>query len=343
MTGGVRAIRVDVDEDARGATIRRDTDYDNAPDCEIAVNLRNTTSNPAGVLFLGADWSELQGDGQTFEWDTNQEIDLQVFGRVVGAWTRTASVPAASTQEPIASGGGNTLAATFEIGEDGWLRPDFTQGNDFYVSFRSLSVPTAVVHRYTDSDRLRVILRAATNREAGWHASFAVRADDCIASAERRIDAFCGRTFDRSVQATRSFRVSNAYAIQLDDIDLSQPVSVTRTRAGQTGTAGTADVTAGTYTIRRSVTAYNVGRWLIPDRRNFYPQAGDALNVTAHFGWPQVPDEVRDYAGRLAAEIFQFDAARSGLVGMGDGVAYGSSPGKHIALALRHLKVGMVK
>ena len=124
------------------------------------------------------------------------------------------------------------------------------------------------------ADRLRVILRAATNREAGWHASFAVRADDCIASAERRIDAFCGRTFDRAAQATRSFRVSNAYAVQLDDIDLSQPVSVTHTRAGQTTTGAASALAAGTYTIRRSVTSYNVGRWLIPDRTELLSAGG---------------------------------------------------------------------
>ena len=60
-TGGVRAIRVEVDEDARGATIRRDEEYDNAPDCEIAVNLRNTTSNPAGVLFCGCGLGRTSG------------------------------------------------------------------------------------------------------------------------------------------------------------------------------------------------------------------------------------------------------------------------------------------
>ena len=341
MTGGIRSIRVDVDEDARGATIRRDADYDNAPDCEIAVNLRNVTSNPGGVLLVGADWDELQGDGQQFSWDTSQEVDLQVLGRVTGPFARGMSVPAASPQEPVNAGGGTSLAATFQIGEDGWLRPDFTQGNDFYVSFRTVEPPSVVSHRYTDVERVRTILRAAENREAGWHSNFAGRVDDCISSAEQRIDAYCGRRFDRSAAAVRTFEVHNAVAVQLDDIDLGQPVSVRWLRRGRTGAAGS-QVAAGNYTIRR-MTGYDVGRFLLPRRSVWYPQAGDRLEVSAHFGWPQVPAEVRDYAGRLASEIFNFDSATAGLVGTGDGAMYGATPGKHIGLALRHLKTGGVR
>ena len=327
-TGGIRSIQVDVAEDARSVRIFRDTDYDTSGDCQIGVNLVNVTSNPSGVLNIGADWNDLQGDGQQFSWTTSQQIAIQIIGRNTGAWTRSTSVPASSGQKPVSITAGQPLAGAFFIGSDGWLRPDFRQQNDFYVSFRTLEVPRQVSHRYTDLDKVKTILRAAQNREAGFDANFEERLNDCISSAEARIDAYCGRQFTASALDTRSFRVSSAVAIQTDDIDLSQTISIThRNRI----------VPVANYSFRRMI-GYNVGRMLVPDRRNWYPQQTDQISVQAHFGWPEVPYEVRDYAGRLSAEIFQFDRLQSGLLTMDGGAVYGSQPGRHIATALKHLK-----
>ena len=208
MTGGIRSIRIDIHDDVRSATIRQDAAYDQPGDAELAVNLRNTTSNPGGVLLLGADWSELAGNGQTFQWQTSQEVDVQVYARQIGAWPRGTSVPAASAQEPITG----TPVATFEIGEDGWLRPNFQQSNDWYVSFRTLQVPRDIGFRYTNFDVVKTILRASPTRKAGFDANFTGRLNQCILSAEARIDAFCGRSFSPAVQATRSFRIRNSCA-----------------------------------------------------------------------------------------------------------------------------------
>ena len=332
MTGGIRSIRIDVAEDARSATIRQDNVYDTAGDAELAITLRNTTSNPGGILLVGADWSELAGNGQTFRWQTNQEIDLQVFARQVGAWPRGTSVPAASSQEPITG----TPVATFQIGEDGWLRPDFRQTNDWYVSFRTLDTPREQTFRYTSFEAVKVILRASPTRKAGFDANFTDRLNQCIYSAEARIDAFCGRTFNPSAQATRSFDIDTPLLIEVDDVDTSHPVSLSYD--GRT-------VASSQYRVVSSKTGYAVGQYVKPVKTGFrltrwYPEEGKQIMLSARFGWPQVPAEITDYAGRLAAAIFDADAAASGLIGTSDGMAYGRTPGKDMSRVIGHLKKG---
>ena len=313
-TGGIRSLRVDVAQDARSATIRQDATYDQPGDAELAVNLRNTTSNPGGIVFLGADWSELAGNGQTFQWSTGQEIDIQIFARLVGAFSRGTSVPAASAQEPIT---GLSPIATFEIGEDGWLRPDFSQSNDWYVSFRTLEQPRDQDFKYTSFDVVKTILRANPGRQGGFDANFTARLNQCIHSAEARIEAFCGRTFTAPVQASRTFQVRTPKKIQIDDVDVSQPVSLTyddRT------------ISVSQYRIVQ-VGNRPVGQYVEPvddgSRRltRWWPQAGRQITLAARFGWPQVPPEVTDYAGRLAAAIFDADAALSGMIATGDALA----------------------
>ena len=340
MTGGIRSLRVDVADNARSMVVRQDSVYDTTGDAELAVNLRNVTSNPGNVLLIGAVWADLAGNGQTFTWTTDQQINLQVFARTVGAWPRANSQPGDATQKPVEDGRGNILAATFEVGEDGWLRPDFTQHNDWYVSVRTVDAPRAVAHRYTSFEAVKTILRSNPTRQAGFEANFTDRLNECISSAERKIDAFCGRTFTASVSGTRSYQVATPVVIETDDIDLSAAVAV----AYGAGTGTSRAVDSAHYQIRRSFASYDVGWQILPDRnRNWnrngwYPRRGSTVSVTAHFGWPQVPDEVADYAGRLAAAIFDSDAARAGLIGLEGGLAYGRTPGKDMKMALGHLR-----
>ena len=331
-TGGIRSIRIDVAEDARSAIIRQDNTYDTAGDEELAVTLRNTTSNPGGVVLLGADWSELAGNGQTFQWSTGQEIDIQVYARLVGRFTRGTSVPSASPQEPITG----TPIAVFEIGEDGWLRPDFRQTNDWYVSFRSLDTPRDQTFRYTSFDVVKTILRASPTRKAGFDANFTDRLNQCIYSAEARIDAFCGRSFNPSAQASRSFKIRSPVLIEVDDVDTNHPVALSYD--GRT-------VSARLFRVVSVLTGHSVGQYVEPVNEGFrltrwYPEAGRTLTVNARFGWPSVPAEITDYAGRLAAAIFDADAAASGLIGTSDGMAYGRTPGKDMKQAIGHLRKG---
>ena len=330
-TGGVRSIRVDVDEDAHGMHIYRDADYDTAGDCEIAVAIHTSLGTPP--ILSGAVWNQLQGDGVRFEWPTTAVVQLQIFGRVVGAWNTQPGVGPNAMDAPEDNPPGQPKAYELDVGEDGWLRPASLQDNNFYFSMRQMDVPRAVSHRYTDIDRVKVILRSVKNREAGFDANFEGRLNDAISSAEKRIDAYCGRSFDRAATVTRNYVVRNPNILLVDDFHFGTHVTISEGRETRSGED---------YEIRRALVGYNVANSITPLRRKWRPRVGDRIAVTADFGWPEVPAEVVDYAGRLASEIFKFDSAQAGLISTGDGAGYGSTPGKHIGLALRHLRRGMV-
>ena len=334
-TGGIRSVRVDVDEDGGGIHIYRDSDYDNGADCEIAVALRSTAGSPA--TSIGATWQQLQGDGQRFELPSGLVFNLHIYGRVLGPWLTEAPTPDGSSafRPPRDVPPGQPDAYQLEIGTDGWLRPASAQNNDFYFSMRTVDVPRAVTHRYTDIERVKVILRSVKNREAGFDANFEGRLNDAIASAEKRIDAYCGRTFDRAVTQTRNYRVRNRNIILTDDFNFGSHVEIHEADSRD-------PVNRAHFDVRRWSVGYNVARTILPRLRDWKPQAGDLVSVTADFGWPEIPAEVVDYAGRLASEIFKFDSAQAGLMSVGGDTAYGATPGRHIRLALGHLRAGRV-
>ena len=332
-TASVRGLFVSVSEDGRVVLVRQDSRYDEGDAMDfargLAVNIYNTTTTDRSTYSVGAVWSELSGDGQTFSIVNNEEmrIDIGVLRAGVSV-TRGTAVPAGRSA-PV-SLAGRDVAGSVEIAEDGWLRPIGNQVNDWDFEFRPLETPRAVTHRYTDVEAVKTILRANPTRQAGFDANFTDRLNACISSAERKIEAYCGRQFTASQSATRSFRVSTPVVIDCDDIDLSQSVTVSTGDNGQ--------VAVSRWRVKRAFTAYNVGRYVEPDRRYWVPRIGTDIMVTAHFGWPEIPPEVVDYAGRYAAAIFDADAATAGLIGIGDGMAYGRTPGKDMKSALGHLR-----
>ena len=289
----------------------------------------NNTTTARSTYSEGATWDDLAGDGHTFRIPNDEAMVLEVVVLPAGIpITRQPAVPG-GVSAPVAYRA-QDLAGTAEIAEDGWLRPFGGQVADWDFEFRPLEPPRPITHRYTDFDQVKTILRASPTRTAGFDANFTDRLNACIASAERRIDAFCGRRFDRSAQASRTFRVNTPVAIDIDDVDLAHSVAITDPNKGQ--------IEATDFRIWRTNVSYNVGRYVEPVRRNWSPRIGYDITVSANFGWPQVPDEVVDYAGRLAAAIFDSDAAASGLIGTSDGMAYGRTPGKDIASQLGHLR-----
>ena len=247
--------------------------------------------------------------------------------------TRGPAVPSGRPAPVVLAG--RDIAGSAEVAEDGWLRPYGNQVNDWDFEFRPLQVPQAVAHRYTSFETVETILRAAPGREAGFKANFTDRLNACISAAEARIDREMGRQFTLSAQDTRTFRINTPLVIEVDDIDLAHPVSISY--EGR-------PVAATQYHIRNSVKSYNVGYFVRPARRSLFryqdwqPRIGYNIEVSARFGWPSIPAEVADYAGRLAAAIFDSDSARAGLVGIGDGMAYGRTPGKDLWMNLRHLQ-----
>ena len=332
-TTSVRGLYVSISEDGRQALVRQDARYDQGAALDfpqgLAVNLYNATTTLRSTYNVGAVWDELAGDGHLFRIPNNEEIRIDI-GVLRAGQTITRGTPVPSGRNQPVNLPARDIAGTVEIAEDGWLRPLGNQVNDWDFEFRPVERPVQIVHRYTDVEAVKTILRANPTRQAGFDAHFTSRLNACISSAERKIESFCGRQFTASQQATRSFRVATPVLIECDDIDLRQPVSISTTDNG--------DVDADGFRMVRTFISYNVGRFVEPVRRNWTPVVDTDIMVTAHFGWPEIPAEVTDYAGRLAAAIFDSDAAQSGLIGIGDGMAYGRTPGKDIKTQLGHLR-----
>ena len=331
-TASARGVYVSISEDGLEVLIRQDSRYDEGTASDfngLAVNLYNVTTTARSTYNVGAVWDELAGDGHQFRIPNNEEIRIDVGVLRAGpAIVRGTAVPAGRNRPVTLQG--RDIAGSVEIAEDGWLRPYGNQVNDWDFEFRPLQRPAEIVHRYTNVEAVKTILRANPTRQAGFDANFTDRLNACISSAERRIEAFCGRQFVASQSATRSFRVDTPVLIDCDDIDLSQPVTVAGGELGQ--------VPVTRWRVERQFVSYNVGRYVEPDRRYWSPRIGSDIMVTAHFGWPEVPAEVVDYAGRYAAAIFDSDAATAGLIGIGDGMAYGRTPGKDMKTQLGHLR-----
>ena len=154
-TGAVLGLRLSAAEDGRSVNVRQDATYNTGNPQDLiglGVNVVNRTSTEGSVVNLGATWSELAGNGQTFTWTTNEEIAVKIYAIPLGHNQRGTPVPAGSAQRPIP---GLSAAMTLEIGEDAYFRPDGTQLNDYYASIRQLVPPEDAVFHYTTRDKVK--------------------------------------------------------------------------------------------------------------------------------------------------------------------------------------------
>ena len=340
-TGNTRSLLVSVSQPAgsdrwENIEIRQDATYDVGAggDFVLGANLRSGSS-----LLVGATWGELAGDGQAFDCSAaaGGEIVLDFYGQLGGAVPgRGTRVPAGAEQRPVVGAVDAVRVYSVVIAEDGYFLPGAQVAN-FEASLRPLTVPTSFVSYYTTVDEVETVLRAAMNREAGFRAQFLSRIQRAISAAERQIDGWCNTSFRAATAAEdREYQIGTPILIEVDDLNLGKAVSVTYEDEV---------VPEAQYDFRRLPMERSVGRFLVPRRGNLYgnnwcPQAGRMVTVNGWFEWPSVPAEVRDYAGRLAAQIFDDDAARHGLTG--DATAYVRKPGADMKPALRHLRRGIV-
>ena len=177
-TGGVLGLRLTVAADRRSVLIRRDTTYNRGNPQDLVglgVGVVSVTQgNPPAIgtiVNLGADWTELDGDGQNFVWTTNEQIDVRIYAIPLGhTRNRGTSVPAAARQKPLITAGLG-LAATLEIGEDGYFRPDFSQNSNYYASLRDIPGPDVVFH-YTTREKVETRLLTPANEAAGFDTDF---------------------------------------------------------------------------------------------------------------------------------------------------------------------------
>lgn len=128
-----------------------------------------------------------------------------------------------------------------------------------------------------------------------------------VSAVSRGIEAHCGRQFnDAGSTSTRKYRPSSAYRVRVDDFHT---------------TAGLIVVTDGTPTTGYELEPLNGLRNGVPwpyDAIVLDRPVGGLVEVTARWGWPSVPLDVRQATLIQAARIFGRRYSVNGLIGQGD-------------------------
>ena len=306
-TGGVLGVRLTGSADARSVAARRDNTYNRGNPSDLiglGVNVVSVTqgSPPQEGTFvnLGADWTELAGDGQRFVWTTAEEILVRVYAIPLGHHARGTSVPAQAALKPIT---GLSPAMTLEVGEDGYFRPAQTQNSNFPASVRDIPQP-GVVFNYTTREKVETRLLTPINDEARWDEDFHDILTDCIRAAEAMIDEYLGRTFrTQTTETSLTFEVRSQRIIKTPDCRGDRPASL-----AANGTA----VPSTNYRFRRPYSEYDVLRNVRP-RNGWQPAIGSDLTLTYTPGWPAVPAPITEAATRAAAELFRSGELKHGV------------------------------
>lgn len=157
-------------------------------------------------------------------------------------------------------------------------------------------------------------------------------------ATSRGIDVFCGRRFFQDASASaRTYRVDEPYEVDVDDIATTTDLEIATDTTGD----GTFDTTwdADDYVLEPENAdadggAYAWWRIVAIDTKTF-PVPVDAaqldtrgrlrrqprrrrLQVTARWGWAEVPDQVEQACLLRAAALFKRREATWGVAGFGD-------------------------
>lgn len=145
--------------------------------------------------------------------------------------------------------------------------------------------------------------------------------DMAIESASRSIDTYCSQRFYADSAATaRTYRSGSAYRLQVDAISTLTGL-VVKTDTGDTGTFDTTLALTTDYILEpannlalgQPVTLLNALTGLLPVG-GYRPR----VEVTAKWGWPAVPVEVRQACLIKAAATFRRKDTPEGIAGSGE-------------------------
>jgi len=149
--------------------------------------------------------------------------------------------------------------------------------------------------------------------------------DNCVGAASRLIDGYCNRKFWQSGTASRVYQAEDSFYCSIDDI------------AGTAITLKTSSQADGTFDVTWKVSDYQleplngnldgltwsydkiraVGDYLFPTvNANYGEQA--LVQVTAVFGWPEVPEPITQATIIQASRIFKRYDSPLGVAGFGD-------------------------
>lgn len=145
---------------------------------------------------------------------------------------------------------------------------------------------------------------------------------NALTAASRGVETFCRRQFQRDTATARTFRARHWWLAHVDDFHTTAGL-VVATDNGDDGTFGTT-WSASDYQLEPldGVVAGQQG-WPFYKLRavetKWFPQGRRAgLQVTAQWGWAEVPEPVTEAALILAEEIFKLKDAPFGVAGYGE-------------------------
>lgn len=139
-----------------------------------------------------------------------------------------------------------------------------------------------------------------------------------LLAATREIETWCRRQFNRADTATpRLYTPRNARCVRVDDFWTTDDLQVA------TGPGYGTVWTSSDYRVEPlgGIVDGQPG-WpysrIVGVGRTFAAGCGPTLQVTARWGWDEVPEPVRDACLILAAESFKLGDAPFGVAGFGD-------------------------
>ena len=144
-----------------------------------------------------------------------------------------------------------------------------------------------------------------------------------VESASRLIDAYCGRNFLLGGTATRYYNTDDPYVVQIDD---ARSISAVRTSSSEDGIFDiTFDMTPRTGDIQAEPINDYVGGLVWPFTRLraigdyvFPVDKENTVEVTAVFGFPNIPVTVTQATILQSSRIFSRLQSPLGVAGFGD-------------------------
>ncbi len=139
--------------------------------------------------------------------------------------------------------------------------------------------------------------------------------DDALSAASRWIDTYCGRKFWLDPTVTiRVFKACDLYVLNLGAHEIGDSTGVIVKTDDGTGTFATT-VSSSAYQLEPVNAAYQIGgaapytrvRALSTSWPQTYVSTGrqELVQITAKYGWPTVPDVVKDACLTLAVARFE--------------------------------------
>ena len=176
----------------------------------------------------------------------------------------------------------------------------------------------AIAHGYASLSQIKAALRIGAG-----DATDDALLEMAVESASRLIDAYCGRNFLLGGTATRYYNTDDPYVVQIDD---ARSITAVRTSSSENGVFDISfNMTARTGDIQAEPINDYVGGLVWPFTRLraigdyvFPVDKENTVEVTAVFGFPNIPVTVTQATILQSSRIFARLQSPLGVAGFGD-------------------------